>query len=71
MATQLIRTDANASPSTTLSFEEATRVCRSIRPLLYQAVPDSVVREVLEDAQHAPSDCNTQPWTRISFMARS
>ncbi|OBR76136.1 nitroreductase [Xanthomonas arboricola] len=45
-----------------LSFTEATRVRRSIRGFLDEPVPDRVIREVLEDAQHAPSNCNTQPW---------
>ena len=62
MATQLNRTDAEPLPGTTLSFEEAARARRSIRGFLDQAVPDSVVRKVLEDAQQAPSNCNTQPW---------
>jgi nitroreductase len=61
MATQLIRPEAEA-PRDTLSFEEATRVRRSIRAFLDQPVPESVIREVLEDAQYAPSNCNTQPW---------
>lgn len=62
MATQLTRSDVEASPSNTLSFENATRVRRSIRGFLDQAVPDSVIRDVLEDAQYTPSNCNTQPW---------
>lgn len=62
MATQAIRPDTETSASTTLSFEETTRVRRSIRGFLDQAVPNSVVRDILEDAQYAPSNCNTQPW---------
>ncbi|EIT71884.1 MULTISPECIES: nitroreductase [Hydrocarboniphaga] len=62
MATSLSRPDTDTASRKTLPFEEATRVRRSIRGFLDQAVPDSLIREVLEDAQHAPSNCNTQPW---------
>lgn len=34
----------------------------SARSFLSTPVPDAVVRSVLEDAQRAPSNCNTQPW---------
>lgn len=46
----------------TLSFKDTTRVRRSIRGFLDKPVPESVIREILEDAQYAPSNCNTQPW---------
>lgn len=62
MATQLIRPGTDAASSGVLSFADATRVRRSIRGFLDKPVPDSLIREVLEDAQHAPSNCNTQPW---------
>jgi nitroreductase len=62
MATQPIQLDAEAVPDNTLSFEKATRVRRSIRGFLDRPVPESVIREVLQDAQYAPSNCNTQPW---------
>jgi len=62
MDTQLIPTRTDAASSGVLSFVEATRSRRSIRGFLDKPVPDSVIREVLEDAQHAPSNCNTQPW---------
>jgi nitroreductase len=35
---------------------------RSIRGFLDKPVPESIIREVLQDAQYAPSNCNTQPW---------
>jgi nitroreductase len=44
------------------TFEDAVRQRRSIRGFLDKPVPEQVIREVLEDAQHAPSNCNTQPW---------
>jgi hypothetical protein len=62
MATQLAQLDTDAASTSLLSFEEATRVRRSIRGFLDKAVPDSIIHEVLEDAQYAPSNCNTQPW---------
>jgi nitroreductase len=62
MTNQSIRRESEAAFNETLSFEEATRARRSIRGFLDRPVPESVIREVLEDAQHAPSNCNTQPW---------
>lgn len=62
MATQLIQRDAEATTTGLLSFEDATRVRRSIRGFLDKPIPDAVLRKVLDDAQHAPSNCNTQPW---------
>jgi nitroreductase len=61
MATQLIQPSTDAAYSDVLSFADANRARRSIRGFLDKAVPDSVIREVLDDAQHAPSNCNTQP----------
>jgi nitroreductase len=62
MATQLIQPSTDAACSDVLSFADANRVRRSIRGFLDKPVSDSVIREVLDDAQHAPSNCNTQPW---------
>ncbi|MFD2237195.1 nitroreductase [Aureimonas populi] len=45
-----------------LSFEETARTRRSFRGFQRTPVPESIIREVLEDAQCAPSNCNTQPW---------
>ena len=45
-----------------LSFRDAVRLRRSYRGFLDKSVPDHLVRDVLEDAQCAPSNCNTQPW---------
>ncbi len=50
------------SSDKTLAFSEAARARRSIRGFLDKPVPLSIIREVLEDAQCAPSNCNTQPW---------
>lgn len=49
-----------AQPS--LSFVETVRGRHSCRGFLSRPVPDALIRDVLEDAQCAPSNCNTQPW---------
>ncbi|OLO05301.1 nitroreductase [Salinicola socius] len=46
----------------TLSFKETVRTRRSYRGFLPTCVPDAVLNEILQDAQNAPSNCNTQPW---------
>jgi nitroreductase len=51
----------DAVSSRVLTFTDTARIRRSIRGFLDTPVPDSVICEVLEDAQHAPSKCNTQP----------
>ena len=35
---------------------------RSVRGFLPKPVPRDVLEEVLTLAQHAPSNCNVQPW---------
>src|SRR4051794_22331594 len=52
----------DAEGEATLSFAETVRVRRSYRDFLATPVPDELIREVLADAQLAPSNCNTQPW---------
>ena len=47
----------------TLSFAQTVRRRRSVRAFLERQVPKDVIRQVLEDAQLAPSNCNTQPWS--------
>jgi len=46
----------------TLSFGETVWARRSFRDFHSTPVPDALIRQVLEDAQRAPSNCNTQPW---------
>lgn len=46
----------------TASFRDLLQARRSIRSFLPDPVPEEVVASVLEDAQCAPSNCNTQPW---------
>ncbi|WP_315707819.1 nitroreductase [Brenneria uluponensis] len=45
-----------------LSFSEAVRKRRSYRGFLPTPVPQEKLIRILEDAQRAPSNCNTQPW---------
>jgi hypothetical protein len=46
-----------------MSLDEAVRARRSVRGFLPDEVPAPVLREALEIAQQAPSNCNVQPWT--------
>jgi len=46
----------------TYSFKEVLRSRKSCRGFLETPVPDNIITSVLEDAQLAPSNCNTQPW---------
>ncbi|MCX4641734.1 nitroreductase [Streptomyces sp. NBC_01446] len=50
-------------PSTASTFSDLVRSRRSVRG--FRPTPPSLsdIRGVLEDAQTAPSNCNTQPWT--------
>ena len=44
------------------SLQEVIRSRQSIRQFLSTPVKEEVLREILEDAQYTPSNCNTQPW---------
>lgn len=44
------------------SFQDVVRRRHSVRSFLSDPVPEAVLRAVAEDAQLAPSNCNTQPW---------
>lgn len=44
------------------TFKEVLRLRRSCRGFLETPVPDEMIASILEDAQLAPSNCNTQPW---------
>ncbi len=46
----------------TTSFETIVRNRRATRQFLSTPVPSEQITAVLRDAQHAPSNCNTQPW---------
>lgn len=45
-------------------FNEVVRLRKSCRGFLANPVPAEIITSVLEDAQQAPSNCNTQPWSR-------
>ena len=46
----------------TQAFKEVIRLRKSCRGFLDTPVPDHMITSVLEDAQLALSNCNTQPW---------
>ena len=46
-----------------MSFDNLVKERRSVRGFLAdKPVPESLIREVLELSQNAPSNCNVQPW---------
>ena len=45
-----------------MCVDEAIRLRRSVRGFLPREVPEATLREVFALAQHAPSNCNVQPW---------
>lgn len=45
-----------------LTTDQAILARRSVRGFLPQPVEPALLRRVFELAQHAPSNCNTQPW---------
>jgi nitroreductase len=47
----------------TLSFQDLVRLRRSVRQFLPTPLSIDEIEAVLNDAQRAPSNCNTQPWT--------
>ncbi|EAS6634537.1 nitroreductase [Escherichia coli] len=48
--------------SDSMLFRDVVRERHSVRSFLPHPVPEDILRSVLEDAQHTPSNCNTQPW---------
>lgn len=45
-----------------ISLEQAIKSRRSVRGYLDQRVPQTVLESIFRLAQHAPSNCNIQPW---------
>jgi len=45
-----------------VNLDDVIRTRRSIRKYRDEEVPDSVIRELLDLARHAPSSMNGQPW---------
>jgi hypothetical protein len=48
--------------SEALSFQDAIRSRHSVRGFLPAPIPRNVLGEIFQEAQRAPSNCNTQPW---------
>ncbi|WP_340608376.1 nitroreductase [Xenorhabdus bharatensis] len=48
--------------TTTLAFDETVRNRFSPRSFLPTPLTEKQIHQVLSDAQHSPSNCNTQPW---------
>jgi nitroreductase len=44
------------------TLEQVVRARRSVRGFLPRSVPPETLRQVFEQAQNAPSNCNVQPW---------
>ena len=51
-----------------MNLTEAVKTRRTIRAYKPEAVPEPIIREVLEIAREAPSNSNTQPW-RIDIVS--
>lgn len=45
-----------------MNVVEAIAQRRTIRGYLEEPVPEDLIREIFQQAQQAPSNCNTQPW---------
>ncbi|UHD44102.1 nitroreductase [Aureimonas altamirensis] len=57
--------------ATVLSFQDVVRSRHSVRGFLPDPIPRDILDGILEEAQRAPSNCNTQPWnTHIVSGAR-
>jgi nitroreductase len=48
--------------SEALSFQDSVRARHSVRGFLPAPIPRNILEEILQEAQRAPSNCNTQPW---------
>lgn len=45
-----------------LDFETTVKTRQSIRKFLPTEMTEAEIKQILADAQNAPSACNTQPW---------
>lgn len=52
------------------TLDEVLRGRRSIRRYAPRAVPDALVREILDLARHAPSSLGAQPWCFVVIRSR-
>ena len=48
--------------NSTLDFETTVKTRQSIRKFLPTPMTEAEIKQILADAQNAPSACNTQPW---------
>jgi nitroreductase len=55
-------TASKADNKPQMSLVDAVRGRRSVRGYLPDPVPDTVLQQIFELAQWAPSNCNVQPW---------
>lgn len=62
-----VLTVGDRRPST---LDEVLRGRRSIRRYAGRAVPDALVREILDLARHAPSSLGAQPWCFVVIRSR-
>lgn len=53
---------AKAPSNSAMSLEAAIKTRRSVRGYLNKPVPQEVLERIFKLAQHAPSNCNIQPW---------
>lgn len=59
---------ASSESETARIFSALVRERKSIRAYLPKPVDQSILEAVLDDARHAPSNCNTQPW-RVQIVS--
>ena len=57
-----VHVDAASADDPSRAFSRLVRARRSARGFLPDSIDPGIIRAVLEDAQRAPSNCNTQPW---------
>lgn len=48
--------------STVSTFQDIVRSRHSLRAFMSSPIPPEVLEDILQEAQCAPSNCNTQPW---------
>ena len=54
-----------AEGHTVLPFDEAVLARRSVRAFRKDPVPRALIEHIFSLANHAPSNCNTQPWYTV------
>lgn len=54
--------EQSVAQASQMSLEESILTRRSVRGFLNKPVPQDILEKVFQIAQHAPSNCNIQPW---------